>query len=161
MPIPITEVLDTSKRFESYAKKLDISSPSILIADIGGFLYRDNIRVHDLGMVCDKTIAKSLGEGVSSPDLDRFHNYVFADIRPSFIATRAYHSWLASLDRDTRFREYYVPIFQYTDQWVLARYKETIISGDFIRKDIVIGKEEILEEIRNNAKDVPYAGYKK
>ncbi len=160
-PIPITEVLDTSERFEEYAKKLGIPEPSILIADVGGFLYRDNIRVYDLGMLCNKTIAKSLGEGISSPDLDRFHDYVFDDNRPSFIATRAYHSWIAKLDNDTRFRDYYIPIFQYTDQWVLARYKETIISGDFIRKDLIVGKEEVLEAIRYNAKDIPYAGYER
>ncbi len=160
-PIPVSEVLDTSKRFEDYSHMLDIKSPSILIADIGGFLYRNNIRVYDLGMLCDKTIAESLGEGSNVTDLNRFHNYLFDTIKPTFIATRAYHSWIAKLDQDPRFRESYTPIFQYTDQWILNRYKETIFSGDFIRNDVIIGKENILKEIKDKAKEAPYAGYKK
>jgi hypothetical protein len=156
-PIPVSEVLDTNDRFVGYARQLGVGSPSILIADVGGLLYRNELEVQDLGMLCNATIAKTLGEGVPQMDFARFHDYVFAQ-RPTFVATRAYHSWLARLDTDPRFRELYTPIFEYTDQWVIERYRETIRSGDFVLKDAVGGREDVLREIRESARDVPYAG---
>jgi hypothetical protein len=158
MPIPVSEVLDTSQRFERYSQQLQKQNPSILIADIGGFLYRNGIRVYDLGMLCDKTIAATLGEGIQHPDVGRFHDYVFDEIKPTFIATRAYHSWIADLESDPRFRECYTPIFEYKDKWILQRRKVARFSGDFIRKDAIVGKEHIFEQIRSDAASVPYAG---
>ena len=158
MPIPISEVLDTSQRFERYSQQLQIQNPSILIADVGGFLYRNGIRVYDLGMLCDRTIAATLGEGIRHSDVARFHDYVFDEIKPTFIATRAYHSWIADLESDPRFRECYTPIFEYKDKWIFNRYEAVRFSGDFIRKEAILGKKHVFEQIKKDATSVPYAG---
>jgi len=157
-PIPIYEVLDTGDRFVSYAKMLETDRASLLIADVGGLMLKDELQVYDLGMLCNKTIAKTLGEGATSVNVDEFHEYIFETARPIFIATRAYHSWIAKLYEDARFYEQYVPIFEYEDQWILGRYGQSKFSGDYIRKDVVQGKKKALLSMKEDAKNVPYAG---
>jgi hypothetical protein len=101
-------------------------------------------------MLCDRVIAHSLGEGNRESDRERFYNYVFEEIRPAIVSTSAYHTWLARLDDDPRFRRDYVPIKEYVDQWVKERYGVTMHSGEFVRRDLLSGEAEagILEEVK-------------
>jgi len=60
--------METANRFERLAAMANIDRPSLLIADVGGALFNNSMRIYDLGMLTDRTIARSLGEAVRRPD---------------------------------------------------------------------------------------------
>jgi len=155
-PISVNETFETSSRFVRAAKIMGDTDPSLLIADVGGPLMRRTIRIFDLGMLCDRRIAEYLGEGSEHRDLAAFHEYIFEEARPTFIATRAYHSWISDLDSDARFRRDYIAIREYEDGWIEERYGERRISGDFVRRDGLDGID--ITELRPGFSDVIYPG---
>jgi hypothetical protein len=150
-PISLSEVEERSKIFEEWAVKLGVQRASVCMADAGGVLVRNRIDLIDLGMLCDRVIAESIGDGVKKKDLQRFHDYILNERRPDFISTRAYHSWTSSFDSNPVFREKYVPIREYYDGWVLNRFGEKIFSGDYVRIDLVEKMPETFIEIKNEA----------
>lgn len=156
--ISVEEVHDTTLRFESFAKDLGITQASILTADVGGALWFGAIRVVDLGMLCDKRIARFLGEGVGKRNRDAFYDYVFETTKPTFIVTRAYYSWLADFDQDLRFQRDYVAIKAYPDQWVVDRYKQRVVSGDFVRRDALNDRQYLLKQFSEQSRAVHYVG---
>ena len=83
--------------------------------------------------------------------MTRFYDYVFNEKKPLFISTRAYHSYIANLDNDPRFRRDYVPIFEYHDGWILKRHKKIMYSGDYIRREIVEGNSSQYERMKFEA----------
>ncbi len=110
-------------------------------------------------MLTDRTIARTLGEGVASIDRRSFHEYIFGHARPSFIASRAYHSWIARLDDDPRFRRDYVAIVEYRDDWVRKRYGAILLSGDFVRRDVLGTRpDETLAKLTEAVKGTHYVG---
>jgi hypothetical protein len=127
--LPIEEVIESGRHFERLASALEINSASVLTPSVGGVLLKSQLRIYDLGMLCDRVIAHSLGEGKDRVDRRRFYDYVFDEIRPTIISTSAYHSWLARLDEDPRFRRDYAPIKEYVDRWVQERYGMLLYSG--------------------------------
>lgn len=154
--LPIQEVVETGRHFERLALALEVDSASVLTPSVGGALLESRIRIYDLGMLCDRVIAHSLGEGASRVDRQRFYDYVFEEIRPTIISTSAYHSWLARLDEDPRFRRDYAPIKEYVDRWVQERYRISLYSGEFVRRDRLSGKTEA--RVREEVKRVRYFG---
>ena len=154
--LPIQEVVETGRHFERLASALDINSVSVLTPSVGGALLKSHVRIYDLGMLCDRVIAHSLGEGSSKVDRRRFYDYVFDEIRPTIISTSAYHSWLARLDEDPRFRRDYAPIKEYVDRWVQERYGILLYAGEFVRRDRLSGTAET--RIREEAKRTRYFG---
>jgi hypothetical protein len=157
--IPVTEVVETAKRFERLAEIASIQRPSLLIADVGGALFASSLRIYDLGMLTDRTIARSLGEAVRTPDRVTFYRYVFEEARPSFIAVRAYHSWRARLAEDPRFGRDYVPIVEYRDEWIRRRYGVVMSSGDFVRRDALGSRvDELAKELTQAARGTHYVG---
>jgi hypothetical protein len=155
-PISISEVKDRNHYFTTWAKNLNLKKPTILIADIGGALMDDTLTIVDLGMLCDKDIARYLGHFNKTPDRKSFHHYIFDIRKPVFISTRAYHAWLADLDKDARFRSDYAPIREYIDTWVFKRYGEVVFAGDYVRKDVVATNSEILKKMRTDAESIYY-----
>jgi hypothetical protein len=130
--------------FNTYAARLDVTDPSLLVPDIGGTLFYSNIRIVDLGGLCDETIAHTRGK-----DQQRFWDYIFDDVKPSFIHTHGYFTAVSRFDDDPRFARDYVPISEYVDKYVETRYKATRVSGTFVRKEIALGREAILDSIRH------------
>jgi hypothetical protein len=149
-------VVARGEQFIDCGKLAQILRPSLLTADIGGIAYFTEIEVVDLGMLCDRRIAYQLGEWRAEPDRKAFHNYILGERKPDFIATRAYHSWLADLDSDPRFRSLYEPIFEYRDHWIADRYGKEAYSGDYVRRDLI--DQEILRKMRQRSQDSPYPG---
>jgi hypothetical protein len=160
--IPITEVMDTAKRFEHLAEIAEVEKPSLLIADVGGALLSSRLRIYDLGMLSDRIMARSLGEGSRRTDQKEFYDYTFEKIRPTFIATRAHYSWIAKLDGDPRFRRDYVAIVEYPDEWIRRRHGLAAQSGDFVRRD-VLGDDmtERLVRLRHAVRGTHYVGCEK
>lgn len=157
--IPMTEVMETARRFERLAQIADVTNPSLLIADVGGALLSSSLRVYDLGMLSDRTIARTLGEGSKSRNQSAFYDYVFEKTKPTFIAIRAYHSWIARLDGDDRFRRDYVAIFEYQDEWIRRRYGVSMQSGDFVRRETVsVGTDNVLSRLTAAVRGTHYVG---
>ena len=53
---------------------------SVLLPDLGGTLYNSGVRIYDLGMLGDKTIARTLRR-----DRPAFYDYIFEEAKPTFI----------------------------------------------------------------------------
>ena len=155
-PISTEEVSYRGGYFQEWGRRLGLKNPSLLTADAGGILLDDSVKFVDLGMLCDREIARCLGELNENPQRAQFHEYVFKTVRPDFIATRAYHSWLAGLDMDERFRREYVPIHEYVDLWGLDRRNTVMMSGDYVRRDLVASKPEILDLLVREAASLYY-----
>ncbi len=131
-----------SDRFDNYSDKLNLKSASILLPDIGATLFYSKLRVYDLVGLTDPVTARTLRK-----DKVRFYNYVFDEIKPTFIHIHGNWTYQSNLDSDPRFREDYIPISEYQDAYVKKQTGLELMSGDFIRKDAIVGKEEILEKL--------------
>jgi hypothetical protein len=112
-------------RFNDYAERLDIYGGSLLVPDVGGTLYYSNLRVYDLGGLTDRVIGRTLPD-----DRDSFYDYIFEDIRPTFVATHGGWSSLARFDDDSRFRRDYLPIREWLES-------DSIYSGDYVRRGAI------------------------
>jgi hypothetical protein len=132
-------------RFNQYATELEITDGSVLLPDIGGTLYYSDLQVIDLGCLCDTTIARTLLKNQS-----RFYDYVFDIVKPTFIHVHGTWTMRADFDADPRFRRDYVAIKEYPDEWVKARSGREMMSGHFVRRDQVRGKEDLLSGLNGD-----------
>jgi hypothetical protein len=114
------------------AATLGAPESTVLIPDIGGTLYYSKLRIIDLAGLADPTIARTLGK-----DQAAFYDYIFDEVKPTFIHTHEYWVISAYLDGDPRFREDYLPIDEAIDLWVLQNTKLELYSGTYVRKDAV------------------------
>ncbi len=155
-PISVDHVSERGRYFSEWGLLVGICKPTLLTADAGGILLDESVRLVDLGMLCDARIADALGALNKEPNRKAFYDYIFDEVCPTFIATRAYHSYLAWLDKDERFRRDYVPIHEYIDIWTLSRYNVVVMSGDYVRKDVVMLHQEALEKMRQQSSTIYY-----
>jgi hypothetical protein len=130
--------------YNRFADLLEVRQGSILLPDVGGTLWRSRLTVYDLGGLCNRTIAKTLGKN------DRaFHDYLFGTLKPTFLHTHQYWTVKAKLDADPRFARDYLPLFEEVEPYVTARAKgKTLRSGDFVRREVAEGHPEEIEAIR-------------
>ena len=129
---PLAKVSDYfGDRYNLLAEGLGLQSASLLGPNQGGTLLHSNLKVFDLGGLCDPTIARTIGR-----DQRAFYDYVFERIRPTFI--HLHGAWVkqANLDGDPRFRRDYVPIHVRHGYKKEAPYVE---SADFVRRDALRG----------------------
>jgi hypothetical protein len=142
------------KVYNNYAKALNMNDATFLLPDIGGSLYYSNLRIYDLGGLADKTIAKTRGR-----DQQAFYDYVFEEIKPTFIRTHGHFTGVSKFDDDARFERDYVPFVKFIDTYVQRNYKATRISGDFIRREVIeernIPEAEILDYLKGYKKYQP------
>lgn len=131
-------------KFNRYAEYLELDDPSILLPDIGGTLYYSRLRIHDLAGLCDPNIVKTF-----RTDLSVFYNYIFEDLKPTFIHTHGSYTATFRLPLDKRFHDDYVGIHTYEDKYAEKTLKKIVLSGDFVRKDAIIGKEEIFAAMQD------------
>ena len=132
-PIPFSDIeAEYGRRYDGYATALGIpvAQASVLLPDLGGTLYNTGVRIYDLGMLGDKTIARTLRR-----DKPAFYDYIFEQTRPTFIHVHDTWTNWARLEDDPRFRQDYTPVYEYPDPWVKLRHGLTLYSGDYVRKD--------------------------
>jgi len=130
--------------YNHFADLLEVRQGSILLPDVGGTLWRSRLTVYDLGGLCNRAIAKTLGKKDQA-----FHDYVFGTLRPTFIHTHQYWTVRAKLDLDPRFARDYLPLWQEVEPYVTARAKGKMLrSGDFVRRDVAAGHPREIEAIR-------------
>jgi hypothetical protein len=135
--LPVAEVIDRARLFETAGRSLGIARASILTQDAGGFLLEDRVELYDIGLLTDRRLARALGEW--RPDLDEAgaRDYVFEDVKPDFISVTAYHAWVARLDQDRRLERDYVSVNAGPDMWILERHGVAVASGDYVRRERV------------------------
>lgn len=129
--------------FNRLADRVSVQRPSLLLPDVGGTLYESKLRIYDLGMLCDREIARTLEK-----DLPSFHDYIFEKARPTFIHTHGSWTWRAKFEEDPRFRRDYLAIREWPDKWILKNFNQTMHSGDFVRRDATPGDPDMLKELR-------------
>jgi hypothetical protein len=132
-------------RFDYYAETFDIENASVMLPDVGGMIYASDLRVYDLAGLTDRRVAQTLGRRINRA---AFHDYVFEEAQPTFIHTHGFWTIHTKLESDERFREDYVPICEYIDEWVLNNYGKEYHSGDFVRREVVQERPEILNRLR-------------
>lgn len=143
--IPFTLVSELlAKRFNDYARELAVTNGSFLVPDAGGTLYYSTLKIYDLGKLTDKTIARTLAK-----EPDKFHHYVFEEIKPTFIHTHGLWTYLARFDKAPQFRTDYIPIQERIDEWVLKKHGLELFSGDYVRRDAIENKLHLLEQLQN------------
>lgn len=118
-------------RYNRVAETLGLDSASLLVSNQGGTLLYSNLRIFDLGGLCDRTIARTIGR-----DQGAFYDYVFEQVRPTFIQVHGFWVRFAALDADPRFRRDYVAI---QERKVYEKGVATLESGDFVRRDVLRG----------------------
>lgn len=111
---------------------------SLLTPDLGGVLLQSDLRVYDLAGLCDPVIARALH---AQPD--RLRDYVFDEVRPTFIHTQGAFTRAAGLHEDPRFARDYVALHESTSappDWAgLWRNSgpPPPFWGDYVRRDAV------------------------
>jgi hypothetical protein len=127
-----------ARKFNRYAEALGMTDASFLLPDLGGTLYSSHLRIYDMAGLCDKTIAKTLHPhvgGDEGKDFKAFHEYVFGQVRPTFIHIHGYWTRSTRLWSDPRFSAEYVPIFEHLDKSVYKHHLVDMRSGDYVRRD--------------------------
>jgi hypothetical protein len=122
--VPFTEIKTTYiDKFNAYNQQLHLQHASLLLPDVGAALYYSELKIYDAAGLCDPSIAKNLGK---NPGVLR--NYVFDEIKPTFIHLHGKWAGLYRLEQDIRFGRDYIPLPTITPQ---ER------PEDFIRKDAI------------------------
>jgi hypothetical protein len=126
-------------RYNRLAEALQLESASLLAVNQGGSLLYSHLRVFDLGGLCDRTIARTLGR-----DQPAFYDYVFDELRPTFIEVHGTWIRVTALDADPRFKRDYVAI---KERFVYGNGMPRLQSADFIRRDVLRGPVDGLASI--------------
>lgn len=143
LPFSMVQEKD-GERFNRFADALGIAEGSFLVPDVGGALWSSRLRIYDLGGLADRTIARTLKK-----DQAAFYEYVFGEVRPTFILAHGPWAVAAALNRDPRFQRDYVPL--YLEGNPAGRIVTVGIgrqAGVFVRKEVIVGKEAAVEAIR-------------
>jgi len=129
--------------FNAYAEKLGLTDASLLTPDLGGVLFYSKLKVYDLAGLCDETIAQ-----LHPRKQPAFYNYIFDEIKPTFIHTHGYFTAISEFDSDKRFARDYVGITSFEDKYAEKQLNRKIMSGDFVRRDALPDGENSLGLLR-------------
>jgi len=98
-----------------------------------------------MARLTDATIARTLRKKQKA-----FHDYIFETAKPTFIHMHGNWTYAADLASDDRFRRDYVAIDEYSDAWAKRVVKRDLMSGDYIRRDVVSGIDNWLTLLHSN-----------
>lgn len=129
-------------KFNAYADYLGIKDASFLVPDFGGTLMHSRLKLYDLAGLCDRTIPQTREKNQKA-----FFDYVFDEIKPTFIHTHGFFTEVSKFDDDPRFLRDYLPIYQEVDSYLKRRYNYERISGDFVRRDAVVRREHLVDSL--------------
>ena len=133
--------------YNQLVDEFGLRDASALIPDLGGTLFYCKLRIYDLAYLCDRTIARTLGgktyDSNTPENLARFYDYVFAEIKPTFIRSHSVWTDNSRLFNDPRLeRDYHllyrklIPPTEWLGPWHVL---------DYVRKDAVPGDFEVFE----------------
>lgn len=143
--LPFTMVVEANgRRINRYADALGIAEGSFLLPDVGGALWASRLRIYDLGGLTDRTVARTIWA-----DRGAFHDYIFAEARPTFILTHGIWTMIAALEADPRFQRDYLPLSLEGNPAELTMPVGHLRQGGlFVRKEAVAGKQAVVAAIR-------------
>lgn len=124
--VPMCKVADRYRSFHFYAERLGIRSGALVLPDLGGSLLTQRFRLIDSAGLTNRTIAHALHDG----DRQRVHDYILDEVKPVFI--HRHGGFLRHIARDQRFKRDYVAI---------------VPDLDYVRRDVVEGRERLLAEL--------------
>ncbi|MCZ6453299.1 MAG: hypothetical protein O6909_03560, partial [Alphaproteobacteria bacterium] len=141
---PFTDVAERyGDRFNKAAEILGVESASFLVPDLGATLFVSKLEVFDMAGFADATIAQSLHKNKKFP-----HDYIFNDVKPTFILTYSYSASLTLLDSSPQFRQRYIPLREKIDPIASEVVGRTIYSGDYVRRDVIENRPDALAQVR-------------
>ena len=141
---PYTNISDRfGDRFNQAAKILGVENASFLLQDVGATLFYSELKIYDLAGLTDATIARTLHK-----DNERLHDYIFNEVKPTFILHYAYSTLAADLDSNVQFREQYIPLRENVDAIASEDRGHPVYSGAYVRRDAVEGKPGALAKAR-------------
>lgn len=137
-PTPYADVeRQYALKYNVYADVLGLAKGSILIADAGATLMDSRLTVYDAAGLFEPDVVRTLKRGSPTwySDHPQFFDWTFETIRPTFIVTRGFWSYVPWFEKDPRFSRDYVAIDAFEDDYVQRVYGVTLRSGDFVRRD--------------------------
>ncbi|MBK8256339.1 MAG: hypothetical protein IPK82_27180 [Polyangiaceae bacterium] len=136
-------------KFNAYTKIIASPHASVLLPDVGAMLWSSDIVVIDAAGLCEPNVIRTLKRDgpVWLDNHPMFFDWVFNELRPTFISTHHFWTRVTAFDTDPRFARDYVPINAYQDAYVHNVYGLRLRSGDFVRRD-ALPSPEALGELR-------------
>ncbi|GLY63985.1 hypothetical protein [Amycolatopsis taiwanensis] len=132
--IPMCYIADRFGRvFNQYADILGLDQASLLEPDLGGSSMTSRLNIVDMAGLVDAKIA----DFYHDHDMAGLRDYVFNDVKPTFIHSRGPWGPGNGIARDSRLATDYTPIFRYVDDG------SPVGDGDWVRKDAVASLEKL------------------
>ena len=137
-PTPFNDVdRSFARKLDRYADLLGVARGSVYLPDVGATLYASRLTVYDAAGLCEPDVIRTLKKGTpvwldAHPE---FYEYVFEELRPTFISTHHFWTLVTAFDDDPRFARDYVAIDAYEDEYVRRVFGRRLRSGDFVRRD--------------------------
>lgn len=156
-PTPLADVRrGYAARFDAYAARLKVDHPSVLLADVGATLLESNLRVYDLAGLCEPAVVQKLRRWTQywQPEHPEFNDWVFDEVKPTFISTRQFWTLVTRFEDDGRFARDYAAIDAVPDEYLRQAYGVELRSGDFVRWD-ALGGPAALDEMRASYVPLP------
>ncbi|MBP2179626.1 glycosyltransferase family 39 protein [Amycolatopsis magusensis] len=125
--------------FNGYADVLGVREGTLLVPDVGGTALTSRLRVVDLVGLTHARIAELAGSG----DHAGLRDYLFDEVKPTFVHTHQPWSEISGITADPRLDRDYHPLF------------EGGPKGDWVRKDAVPSMAK-LQEVRDYAEVVTH-----
>ncbi len=135
--VPLERIANNfGHRINDWTDRLGLDSASLLVPDLGGALLYSDLTVYDLAGLADSVIARHRRNHWKHDrwNMDRFYQYVFEELKPTYIATHGSFTMRSQWDVDGRLYSDYLPIEAYVDRYASDRLRRTISSGVFFRK---------------------------
>jgi hypothetical protein len=156
-PTPFADVArQYAFKFNVYADVLGLKRASLFLPDIGATLMSSDLTVYDAAGLCEPDVVRTLKAGTIYW-LDKhpaFYDWLFETVKPTFINTHEFFTYVTALERDPRFAKDYVAVNAYPDEYVARTYGLTLHSGDFVRRD-VLRRPSDLEALQQSYRALP------
>jgi len=125
-------------KFDKYAESLKINNASILLPDVGATYFYSKLKVYDAAGLCNKTIA----QGIFKKDRKIILDYIFKQVKPTFI--HLHDGWSEKIrpDEYIGFRTEYITIYETISIELTEACGVNLYSGDYIRKDVINQQNE-------------------
>ncbi len=138
--VAFNEVVRQSDELNAVAQTLHVRDGSVLAADVGGMLWTSQLKVYDLLGLTDRTVASTFNNNRPA-----FLEYLFGEVRPTFIKGHQKTFDLVGLDQDPRFAGDYTLLL---GEWKPGQPVEECGHLIFVRRTATAGKASEVAQIQ-------------
>jgi tetratricopeptide (TPR) repeat protein len=147
---------DFAKKLDAYAAALGVTSGSALVCDGGATLMDSHLRIYDEAGLFEPDVVRTLKHDgthwlFNHPD---FYDWVFETVKPTFLTSHDFFTYVTAFEKDPRFARDYAPIDAYIDRYVEAAYKTQLRSGIYVRKDALHAPGDV-DRARDSYRPLP------